>query len=387
MAIVALGLSGALLTVSPAGAQGGASHAASVQQGVDAASRNDYATAIKLWQGPAAAGDADAQFNLGMAYKNGLGVTADLARAEELFRKSATQGHVDAGDQYGLLLFQTNRRREALPWLETAAEHGEERAQYVLGTARYNGDFVPKDWIMAYALMSSAAGQGLLQAKSSLAMMDQTIPLEQRQQGIQAAQAMQRKAASLRSSQLAAADLGAPRAVATPPPRPAMVPAPLPPSIAQGDDLPQALPPRPAARPPLRPTPATAGASYALPAKPAIAAPRAVHANAAPAKLTPAPRSAPLAVPTKPAPVNSGAAGAGAGGWRVQLGAFGQAGNANALWSRIGVRAELAGKRRIDVAGGAVTRLQAGGFASEADAGHACAGLKAAGFACVVVKP
>ena len=387
VAIVALGLSGALLSVSPAGAQGGAGYAASVQQGVDAASRNDYAAAIKLWQGPAAAGNADAQFNLGMAYKNGLGVTADLARAEELFRKSATQGHVDAGDQYGLLLFQTNRRREALPWLETAAEHGEERAQYVLGTARYNGDFVPKDWIMAYALMSSAAGQGLLQAKSSLAMMDQTIPLEQRQQGIQAAQAMQRKAASLRSSQLAAADLGAPRAGVTPPPRPAMVPAPLPPSIAQGDDLPQALPPRPPAPPPLRPTAATAGASYALPAKPAIAAPRAVHANAAPAKVNPAPRSAPLAVPTKPAPVNSGAAGAGAGGWRVQLGAFGQAGNANALWSRIGARAELAGKRRIDVPGGAVTRLQAAGFASEADAAHSCAGLKAAGFACVVVKP
>lgn len=398
MAVVALSLSGALPATSPAGAQPGTAYAASVQQGVDAASRNDYATAVKLWQAPAAAGDADAQFNLGMAYKNGLGVPADLARAEDLFRKSATQGHVDAGDQYGLLLFQTNRRREALPWLETAAEHGEERAQYVLGTAHYNGDFVPKDWIMAYALMSSAAGQGLLQAKSSLAMMDQTIPLEQRQQGIQAAQEMQRKAASLRGSQRAAADLGAPRAGVAPPPRPAMVPAPLPPSIAQGDSLPQALAPRPSARPPVRPTPATAGASYALPAKSAVAEPRAVHANAAPTKMTPAPRPA----PTKPAPVNSapvnsgkgnsgtvnsGKGNSGKGSWRAQLGAFGQAANANALWSRIGGRAELAGKRRIDVPGGAVTRLQAGGFASESDAGHACAGLKAAGFACVVVKP
>ena len=343
IAIVALGLSG---TAGAATSGPGTAYAASVQQGVDAASRNDYASAVKLWQGPAAAGDADAQFNLGMAYKNGLGVTADLARAEELFRKAATQGHVDAGDQYGLLLFQTSRRREALPWLETAADHGEERAQYVLGTAHYNGDFVPKDWITAYALMSSASGQGLLQAKSSLAMMDQTIPLEQRQQGIQLAQEMQRKAASLRGSQLAAADLGAPRMP------PTIAAAPMPPSIAQGDDLPQALPPRP--------TPATAGASYARPTKPAVAKP----------------------VPVKPAPTNSGA-----GGWRVQLGAFGQAGNATALWGKVSARPELAGKRRIDVPGGAVTRLQAGGFASEADAGRACAALKAAGFTCVVVKP
>ena len=362
LAIAALGIPG----IAWAATSGAAAYAASVQQGVDAASRNDYASAVKLWQGPAAAGDADAQFNLGMTYKNGLGVTADLARAEELFRKSATQGHVDAGDQYGLLLFQTNRRREALPWLETAAEHGEERAQYVLGTAHYNGDFVPKDWITAYALMSSAAGQGLLQAKSSLAMMDQTIPLEQRQQGIQLAQQMQRKASSLRGSQLAAADLGAPRM----PVAPTIAAAPLPPSIAQGEDVPKALPPRP--------TPATAGASYAQPPKPAVAAPRPVHANAAPTKVTPAP----VAAPTKPSPTNSGT-----GGWRVQLGAFGQAGNATALWGKVSARAELAGKRRIDVPGGAVTRLQAGGFASEADAGRACAALKAGGFACVVVKP
>ena len=372
IAIAALGLPGAAGAATPGG---GAAYAASVQQGVDAASRNDYATAVKLWQGPAAAGDADAQFNLGMAYKNGLGVTADLVRAEELFRKAATQGHVDAGDQYGLLLFQTTRRREALPWLEAAADHGEERAQYVLGTAHYNGDFVPKDWITAYALMSSAAGQGLLQAKSSLAMMDQTIPLEQRQQGTQLAQEMQKKAASLRGSQLAAADLGAPRMPATP----TIAAAPLPPSIAQGDDLPHALPPRPAPRP----TPATAGASYArsvkppiapIPVAPIIAAPRAVHTNAAPTRIAPS--------PAKAAPGN-----AGSGGWRVQLGAFGQAANATALWGKVSGRAELAGKRRIDVPGSAVTRLQAGGFASEADAGHACAALKAAGFTCVVVKP
>ena len=363
-----LGLSGPSAQAAPAPGLSGNDYAATVRQGVDAASRNDYPAAVKLWQGPAAAGDADAEFNLGMAYKNGLGVTADLARAEELFRKSATQGHVDAGDQYGLLLFQTGRRREALPWLEAAAEHGEERAQYVLGTAHYNGDFVPKDWIAAYALMSSAAGQGLLQAKNSLAMMDQAIPLEQRQQGIQLAQDMQRKATSLRGSQMAAADLGAPRVSATPPP--AIVPAPVPPSMAQGNDTPRGPPARP--KPPT--APASTGASYASAPTP-VPHPR------------PAARPA-LAAATKPAPVAAPAPVAmGDGRWRVQLGAFGQPANANALWARASARAELAGKHRIDLRGPTITRLQAGGFASEAAAAHACAGLKAAGFVCVVVQP
>ena len=275
-------LASALVALAvPAAAQAGSAEtAASVRQGVDAASRNDYAAAVKLWQGPAAAGDADAQYNLGMAFKNGLGVTADLARAEELFRKAATQGHVDAGDQYGLLLFQTGRRREALPWLESAAEHGEERAQYVLGTAHYNGDFVPKDWITAYALMSSAAGQGLLQARSSLAMMDQTIPLEQRQQGIALAQEMQKKASALRGSQLARADLGAPRAGSAL----TMAPAPLPPSTAVEIEHPA----------PAMAGPASAGASFAPhPASPVVRHVGAA-AHAAPAITPPpAPRPAP----------------------------------------------------------------------------------------------
>lgn len=334
----------------------GAEVAAAVRQGVDAASRNDYASAVRLWQGPAAAGDADAQFNLGMAYKNGLGVTADVAKAEDLFRKAATQGHVLAGDQYGLLLFQTGRRREALPWLETAAQHGEERAQYVLGTARYNGDFVPKDWALAYALMSSAAGQGLLQAKSSLAMMDQTIPLEQRQQGIAIAQELAKKASLLRGTQMAAADLGAPRIK----PPSALAPAALPPSKAVD------VPPAPSG-------PASAGASYA-PLPPARAVP---HATPAP---RPVPKPVQVAQPVAAAPVASGN-----GAWRVQLGAFREPGNANALWAKVSGRPELAGKRRIDVPGAAV-RLQAGGFASEAAASKACAALKADGFACLVTK-
>ena len=56
---------------------------ADVRAGVDAWSRGDYAAAVKEWRQPAINGDADAQFNLGQAYKLGRGVPVDLKAAED----------------------------------------------------------------------------------------------------------------------------------------------------------------------------------------------------------------------------------------------------------------------------------------------------------------
>ena len=44
---------------------------ADVKAGVDAWSRGDYAAAVREWEAPAAAGDPDAMFNLGQAYRLG----------------------------------------------------------------------------------------------------------------------------------------------------------------------------------------------------------------------------------------------------------------------------------------------------------------------------
>ena len=55
---------------------------ADVKAGVDAWQAGDYRTAVDEWRPLAIAGDADAQFNLGQAYKLGRGVPADLAQAQ-----------------------------------------------------------------------------------------------------------------------------------------------------------------------------------------------------------------------------------------------------------------------------------------------------------------
>jgi hypothetical protein len=70
----------------------------------------------------------------------------------------------------------------------------------------------------------------------------------------------------------------------------------------------------------------------------------------------------------------------------VQLGAFAVPANADALWNRVKARPELTGRGKLIVAAGKVSKLQAGGFASQAQAQAACARLTAAGFACIPVR-
>ena len=146
---------------------------ADVKTGVDAWSRGDYAAAVREWEGPASAGDSDAMFNLGQAYRLGRGVPADLARAERLYAQAAASGHLQAADTYGLMLFQDGRREAALPYVEDAARRGDARSQYLLGVAHFNGDLVEKDWIRAYALLILANDAALPQAGPAITEMDQ----------------------------------------------------------------------------------------------------------------------------------------------------------------------------------------------------------------------
>ncbi|WP_185829243.1 SPOR domain-containing protein [Sphingomonas ginkgonis] len=168
----------------------GSAPAQTVKAGIDAWQKNDPARAVSIWKPLADKGDADAQFNLGQAYKLGRGVQLDLAAAQGWFERSARQGHADAQTSLGLMLFQNGNRIAGMRWLKTAAEGGEARAMLVYGTALFNGDGVPQDQILAYAFVSRAAAQGLAPAKDTLTQMDGALPLGARQRGVAMAQAM-----------------------------------------------------------------------------------------------------------------------------------------------------------------------------------------------------
>jgi len=95
-------------------------------------------------------------------------------------------------------------------------------------------------------------------------------------------------------------------------------------------------------------------------------------ATAKPDKATPAPaRRVAGVTPKKTAPAAPIAA---SGGWRIQLGAFGTRGAAQALFGKLGP--SLGGAQAYYIPAGAVTRLQAGPYASRAIAAQACARLK-----------
>lgn len=377
---------------------------ADVKAGVDAWTRGDFPAAVREWQPLSDKGDADAQFNLAQAYKLGRGVPQDLTRAEMLYAKAASQGHLQAGDNYGLLLFQRGQHAAALPYIRAASDRGDPRSQYLLGLAYFNADVVNKDWVRAYALESLAAqptsgAPGLPQAKAALAEMDKYVPIEDRQRAISLATELAAQVEANRQRQFAAADLGTPNTPVTgPAPTRPVAARPMPTGMAGAMTPPVAREPTPR-EPAFRelaprelaqrelaqrePVPrASVAAPVGLPPAPMPRTAMAVQARSAPAPvatMAPPPKPVPAPKPTAPKATPVG------GPYKLQLGAFGVAGNADALWAKVKSMPEISGHPRVNVPTGKVTRLLASGY-SEEGAQAACRKLSGAGLGCMVVK-
>jgi cell division septation protein DedD len=199
----------------------------SVKTGIDAWQRADYSGAVAIWRPLAEAGDPDAQFNLGQAYRLGRGVPINLAAAKTWFERAAASGHLDAQTTLGLLLFQNSEQAQGLKWLKMAADQGEPRAQLVYGTALYNGDSVTQDRVLGYAYVSRAAAQGLSPAKDTLAQLDQLMPAADRQKGAALAQAKAKSASGPSSKLTKPVRVAQAKPVASKPPvtKPAQAPA------------------------------------------------------------------------------------------------------------------------------------------------------------------
>ena len=102
------------------------------QAGGYAYEHRDYDTALKEWRPLAEQGDADAQFNLGVMYDMGLGVSQDY--------------------------------QEAVRWYRRAAEQGNAGAQNNLGFMYGNAQGVPKDYVLAHMWLNLVAAKGLKDA-------------------------------------------------------------------------------------------------------------------------------------------------------------------------------------------------------------------------------
>jgi TPR repeat protein len=99
--------------------------------GLNAYQQGDYSRALKEWQPLADSGEASAQFNLGLMYYEGQGVTKDYSRAADWFRRAANQDYekaqYDLGALYGVGKGVKRDYVEAFKWLDLCAGKGDSK--------------------------------------------------------------------------------------------------------------------------------------------------------------------------------------------------------------------------------------------------------------------
>ena len=136
--------------------------------------KGDFTEAAKLLKPQADAGDALAQYRLGMLYYNGRGVAESEKTAVDLLIKSANQGNVDAMYQLGnayafgndTQAMVADADQEAAQWYFKAANTGNADAQYSLGLLFSVGKGVQKNDKEAAYWMQQAAKNGHKDAQS-----------------------------------------------------------------------------------------------------------------------------------------------------------------------------------------------------------------------------
>jgi uncharacterized protein len=413
----------------------------SVRAGVDLWRNGDWAGAVANWKPFAEAGDADAMFNMGQAYKLGRSVPMDKAIARDWYRKAANKGHLPAQANLGILLFQAGEKAEAAQWLKTAADRGEMRAQYVLGVAHWNGDGVPRSLPLAYAYLARSSSQGLAEATGALNNLTRTISPVERANGWAIATSLSAgkgipPAYVPAAKPMSVAELNRATLETVQRPQPASQPpvASLPPAIAQPPvtkpapvaaassavvEQPRTPAPVPIGAPPKPVVAQTTGITPAPklapitppPPPPSASAPPVVERPVAPevrtvelppakpvvvadaAKATEVVKPAPVAKPETVKPVEKPKPAPNKlevplPGWRVQLGAFGKQAQAEAAWTDIKTKQKTAvgTAKPIYEPGTSIIKLQMGPYKTRDAAKDACAKLAFAGRACFVTE-
>ena len=106
-------------------------------------------------------------FELGLNYLKGndsLDIDMDKEKGIALIRRSAEQGYADAQFNLGLAYYRgegvSQDYTQAVSWYRKAAEQGVAAAQYNLGVCYYKGEGVSQDYVQAVSWWCKAAEQG-----------------------------------------------------------------------------------------------------------------------------------------------------------------------------------------------------------------------------------
>ena len=114
--------------------------------------------ALRVLKNAADSGDVNAQYYLGVMFRDGQGVWQDYAQAVAWFRKAAIQGNTNAQNNLGVMYLDgqgvDQDYVQAVAWFRKAADRGNAAAQNNLGIRYKNGQGVAQNRVIAYALYS-----------------------------------------------------------------------------------------------------------------------------------------------------------------------------------------------------------------------------------------
>jgi len=155
------------------------STAASWEEGQEAYDKGDFTTAYEIWQVLAEQGDELSQFNLGVMYSHGEGITKNGKRALEWYMRSAEQGYAPAQFNLGAVYLEGNftavDEKKAAAWWQLAAEQGFVQAQFNLASLYCRGIGVAPDQDQCKFWYGRAAANGDTHARK---MLDRIIASE-----------------------------------------------------------------------------------------------------------------------------------------------------------------------------------------------------------------
>ena len=137
----------------------------------DAFERGEYIAALELYETLAGQGNAEAQFQLGLMYEQGLGTDADRQIAQRYYQQAAEQQSPQALDALGILYLKgegvIQNFKESLRLFQQAAAQGYPQAQHNLGIAYADGKGTFRDPVKAHMWFNLASASGYPQAAAS----------------------------------------------------------------------------------------------------------------------------------------------------------------------------------------------------------------------------
>tara|TARA_B100001029_G_scaffold96313_1_gene79075 strand:+ start:434 stop:1018 length:585 start_codon:yes stop_codon:yes gene_type:complete len=133
---------------------------ADYEDGVEAAFAGDFETAFTEFTIAAQDGLSLAQYNLGILYFTGQGVSQNLEEAFKWTKAAAEQGHLNAQFNLGSLYLDGQGTKtdvsEGINWFTRAAKNGHDNSAYSLAKIYQEGDLFDSDLVQAHAWAAQA---------------------------------------------------------------------------------------------------------------------------------------------------------------------------------------------------------------------------------------